>query len=88
MNFYNLCYNNELRFIDNKNSVASVAVSNSLYNQRLLETVLEVVSGSIRDGLPFPLPVFELITMHLLLERGETLQYIPLFTIKDGNNEF
>jgi hypothetical protein len=90
MNFYNLYYNNELRFIDNKNSVASVADFNSLYNHRLRETVLEVVSESIRGRLPFPLPVFELITMHLLLERGETLKYIPLFTISDKNvnNEF
>jgi hypothetical protein len=86
MNFYNLHYNNELRFIDNKNSVASVAAFNGLYNQRLRETVLEVVPGSIKGKLPYPLPVWELIAMHLLLERGETLKYVPLFTINDEPN--
>jgi hypothetical protein len=88
MNFYALYYNNELRFIDAKNSVARVADFNSLYNQLLRETVLEITSEEIRGRLPYPLPVFELITMHLLLKRGETLKYIPLFTNKDGHNGF
>jgi hypothetical protein len=85
MNFYTLSYNGTLR------RTAAGHYNwpcDRRYNLLLQELVLEFTPNEIKRRLPYPLPVFELITMHLLLERGETLQYIPLFTIKDGNNEF
>ena len=82
LNFYALHYNGTLRFNgdewphDNK------------YEILLRQLVLEITSNEIIRRLKYPLPVFELIAMHLLFERGETLKFVPLFTIKDDDNEF
>jgi hypothetical protein len=86
MNFYALYYSSKLRFIDNKNTVAVVSRFNEPYNQLLREMVLEVIPAVIVGKLPYPLPVWELIAMHLLLEKGEPLKYVSLFTNEDESN--
>ena len=85
MNFYVLYYNNKLRFIDDNNTVAQVSDKNSHYTELVREIVLDVIPSHIMRRLPYPLPVFELIAMHLLLDRGETLKFVPLFTTKFYN---
>jgi len=50
------------------------------YRYILDKTVLEIITPEIKANLPFPSAVFEIIAMHLLLERGETLKFIPNIT--------
>jgi hypothetical protein len=88
MNFYTLFYNGKLRFIDPHNNVVLVGNKNSHYTELVREIVLDVIPSHIMRRLPYPLPVFELIAMHLLLDRGETLKFVPLFTTEDYKNGF
>lgn len=53
------------------------------YGYTLSKTVLEIITPEIKGKLPFPGLVYELIAMHLLLERGETLKFIPNITFLD-----
>jgi len=48
------------------------------YMTRLERTVLEIVPRYIAETFHFHKAVFEVIAMHLLLERRETLKYLPL----------
>jgi hypothetical protein len=82
MNFYALYYNGTLRRTD------ASWPDDRRYDLILNELVLDLIPIEIKGKLPYYLPVFELIAMHILLERGETLHYIPLFSIKDGHNGF
>jgi hypothetical protein len=82
LNFYTLACNGMLR------RIAAPWPVDDRYDLFLNELVLKIIPNDIKRSLPYPLPVFELITMHLLFERGETLKFVPLFTIKDDHNGF
>jgi hypothetical protein len=80
LNFYTLLYNGTLRHIDYD------WPHDNKYEIFLSQLVLEITPNDIKRRLPYPLPVFELITMHLLFERGETLKFVPLFTVENEPN--
>jgi hypothetical protein len=73
MLFFNTTYNTKISNFDY-----------NYYHNTLTETVLEIITPQIKEKLPFPAVVFEIIAMHLLIERGETLKFIPYITfLKD-----
>ena len=80
LNFYTLAHKGMLR-----NNVYEWPRDNK-YEILLGQLVLEITPNEIKRSLPYPLPVFELITMHLLFERGETLKFVPLFTVENEPN--
>jgi hypothetical protein len=52
------------------------------YKARLNHTVLEIVPSYIANKIHCYKAAYELIAMHLLLERGETLHYLPLLSYR------
>jgi hypothetical protein len=50
---------------------------------RLNHTVLEIVPSYIANKIHYYKAAYELIAMHLLLERGETLKYLPLLSYRE-----
>ena len=53
------------------------------YMTRLNHTVLEIVPIYIANKIHYFKAAYELIAMHLLLERGETLKYLPLLSYRE-----
>jgi hypothetical protein len=53
------------------------------YMDRLNHTVLEIVPSYIANKIHYYKAAYELIAMHLLLERGETLKYLPLLSYRE-----
>lgn len=72
LNFYEGVYSNRI--------VYNALGYDSSYYETLGDVALEVITQEIKQKLPYPSFAFELIAMHLLLSRGETLKFIPNIT--------
>lgn len=95
MNFYTLFWNNKLRFIDEKRTVATVSQELAYFGNKYREILeietLKIISTEVKRNLPYPNPAWEIISMHRLLELGHTLKFCVLFgivdTIEGGTDE-
>jgi hypothetical protein len=79
INFYELFTEGRISYTE---SYYLSLVKNMDYSSRLSSTALEVIPKNIADNLQYYNAAFELIAMHLLLERGETLKYLPLLSYR------
>ena len=77
LNFYELYYNDKIDY---------PYIPNSDYFERLNAIVMVIIPGYIARQLHCYKPAYELIAMHILLERGETLQYLPYLIYKNEPN--
>lgn len=68
LNFYELYYNYKIQLPYTRETD---------YFRRLNVLVLEIIPDYIANKLNYYPAAFELIAMHILFERGETLQYLP-----------
>lgn len=83
LNFYALYWGNTLKV---NRKITDIADRNYTYKNLLRQLVRLVIPEHIVGLLPYPLIAYEIITMHLLLERGETLKFIRLVTSKNESN--
>jgi len=77
LNFYELFNNNKIDY---------PYFPDSDYLERLTDIVLGIIPAYIARKLICYKPVYEIIAMHILLEQGETLQYLPYVIYKNEPN--
>jgi hypothetical protein len=77
LNFYELYYNDKI-YLPYKRETE--------YFRRLNDIVLKIIPEYIASKLNYHQAAFELIAMHILLERGETLQYLPTMIYKNESD--
>jgi|688.fasta_scaffold57713_5 hypothetical protein len=79
INFYELYVEGRLYFPEGYHQATD---DNLDYRNRLEHTVLEIIPKNIAHMLHHYSAAYELIAMHLLLDRGETLKFLPLISYK------
>lgn len=95
LNFYTIMWNGKLKYINPTETVSNVQYrihsSGSTYIRLLEKETLKIVSTQVKENLPFYLVAWEIISMHRLLELGQTLKFCVLFgtvdTIKSDTEE-
>lgn len=95
LNFYTIMWNGKLKYINPTETVSNVQYrihsSGSTYIRLLEKETLKIVSTQVKKNLPFYLVAWEIISMHRLLELGQTLKFCVLFgtvdTIKSDTKE-
>lgn len=95
LNFYTIMWNGKLKYINPTETVSNVQYrihsSGSTYIRLLEKETLKIVSTQVKKKLPYYLVAWEIISMHRLLELGQTLKFCVLFgtvdTIKSDTKE-
>lgn len=95
LNFYTIWWNGKLKYINPTETISNVQYrihsSGSTYIRLLEKETLKIVSTQVKKNLPFYLVAWEIISMHRLLELGQTLKFCVLFgtvdTIKSDTEE-